>query len=81
MFRRPAADFTPATVPSSTFSPRAMMHTESHIFSALSMTCVLNTTVLPRSPQVEHRVLERLRVDRIEPAERLVEDHELRVVQ
>src|SRR5262249_9968352 len=44
----PDAAFTPVTLPSSTFSPRAMMHTESHIFSALSMMCVLNTTVLPR---------------------------------
>ena len=78
---RRALRLTSATVPSSTFSPRAMMHTESHIFSALSMTCVLKMTVLPRALELEHRVLQRLRVDRIESAERLVENHEIGIVQ
>jgi hypothetical protein len=59
--------------PSSTFSPRATMHTASHRRSALSIMCVLKITVCPRA-QLDDGVLERLRVDRIEAAERLVED-------
>ena len=79
--RAPCASFTAATGPSSTFSPRAMMHTESHIRSALSIRCVLKMTVLPRALELDDGVLQRLRVDRIEPAERLVEDDELGIVQ
>ena len=46
----------------------------SHIRSATSMSCVEKITVVPRRFQLQHDVLERLHVDRIEPAERLVEN-------
>jgi len=58
-----------------------MMHTESHIRSAFSMTCVLKMTVLPRALSSTTGVLERLGIDRVETAERLVENDQLRIVK
>jgi hypothetical protein len=45
------------------------------------MRCVLKMIRLAPGAEVDDGVLERLRVDRVEAAERLVEDHEIGVVQ
>ena len=79
MFRTPCSLFTSATLPSSTFSPRAIMHTESQMRSALSITCVLKITVLPRCLRSITVSLSALRVDRIQPAEGLVQNHQIRI--
>ena len=42
------------------------MKMRSHILSAVAMSCVLKTTVVAAAAHLEHRVLERLGVDRVE---------------
>ncbi len=47
MYWPPCSAFTAAMLPSSTFSPCAMMHTASQMRSAFSIRCVLKITVRP----------------------------------
>ena len=69
-----------ASLPSSSFLPRAMMQMWSTSFSACSIWWVENSTVRPLARISSTDLAQHLGVDRVEAAPRLVEDHQLGLV-
>ena len=65
-------------MPSSTLRPRKIMKMRSHIRSAVAMSWVQKTTVVPRRRSSSTASLSTSRVDRIEAGERLVENEQRR---
>ena len=78
---KPYCAWISSSVPSSTFLPLKIMKMRSHIFSAVAMSCVLKTTVVPRRRISSTASLRDFGVDRVEAGERLVEDQELRAAR
>ena len=78
---RRAASFSARGESMQAMRPSTMNATRSHNSSAAAMSCVVRKTVAPPLPLGPNEVLDALHVHRVEPARRLVQKYQVRVVQ
>ena len=79
--RRPVERLTSRIGPPSTSRPRSISATASHSSSTISIWWVEKISVVPPLAHLGERLLEQRDVHRVEPDERLVHDHDRRLVE